>query len=216
MTPNEIVASARLYGILDTTYVTAAQWTPMAQALAAGGVDLVEVRAKGSSTAETRSLLESVLPIFVGAKIPVILNDELEIALAYPGVGLHIGQDDIAVEVARERLGPDRILGLSTHSPTQAEAAAGRTELTYFCVGPVYATPTKPEYAEVGLKLVAWTKAQSFAKPWFAIGGVNESTLADVLSAGAQRVVVVSAILQAEDPAEKVKTLQRRLDAAHS
>lgn len=200
-----------LYAILDTMYVAPDHWRTVAESLIHGGADMVEVRAKGITHRERRVLMEAVAPLFEDTDIPLIVNDDLELALAFPDVGLHLGQDDTPIHEAREALGEERILGLSTHSLAQAKAASAEERLTYFCVGPIYTTGTKPEYDAVGLDLVRDVARMRPERPWFAIGGVNRTTLPDVLEAGAKRVVVVSDILQADDPAAVIRELKEEM-----
>lgn len=204
--------SARFYAILDTGYVPAERWSDVCRALLLGGADIVQLRAKREDAAQRRALLDKMLPLFApGAVVatppPLIVNDDIELALQYPGVGLHVGQDDLPAVEARKRLGPDRVLGLSTHSPEQARGALDLPAgvLDYFAVGPVFATPTKPTYTPVGLELVRDVAAMAPSLPWFAIGGIKRDNLAAVRSAGAKRVVVVSEVLCAEDPAAAVR-----------
>ncbi|MGE9296706.1 MAG: thiamine phosphate synthase, partial [Puniceicoccales bacterium] len=140
----------RVYGILDTGYAPRAQWVDKCKALLDGGADIVQLRAKGSDLDERRALLEQILPLFAGSPTPLVVNDDWQLALEYPGLGVHIGQDDDPVDTVRAALGPDRILGLSTHSPAQAQGAIAQAALLdYFAVGPVFATPTKPDYIPV-------------------------------------------------------------------
>lgn len=203
----------RLYGILDTLYTSADNWLSTARAMARGGVHLVEVRAKDASTSDLVNLARAVDPVFRTRGIPLVVNDDLEAALAGPDWGLHIGQDDGDPVAFRQSLGPERILGLSTHSLDQARSALALPPgtLTYFAVGPVYATGTKPDYQPVGLDLVTRVAGLRPSLPWFAIGGINRRTLGEVLSAGASRVVVVSDILCATDPAAVTKELAQAL-----
>lgn len=209
--------AARLYAILDTGYVTDERWTTVAAALLAGGADLLQVRAKGRSAADRRRLCEAVLPVLAahrtatGRAVPLIVNDDVELAASLPEAGAHIGQDDMSPTAARALLGPGRVLGWSTHSRAQAEAAiAHRDLLDYFAVGPVYPTGTKPDYVPVGLDLVRQVANLAPPLPWFAIGGINATTLDAVLAAGAQRVVIVSALLTAPDPAATTAALRAR------
>jgi thiamine-phosphate pyrophosphorylase len=210
------LAAARFYGILDSAYVTADRWKSVCSSLIEGGADLIQVRAKGTSATERERLLFDLLPLFeLDSQQPpfLVINDDVELCARVPGLGLHVGQDDTPVREARERIGTDRLLGLSTHSPEQAQAAmdlpAGT--LDYFCTGPVFATQTKPDYEPVGLELVRWTAARNPELPWFCIGGINRATLAEVLQAGANRVVVVSDVLLDKDPAAAVRALKHQL-----
>ncbi len=206
------LVQARFYGILDAGYLSGeAQYEARARALIDGGADIVELRAKEADEAALRRLIDRLLPVFLDARVPLTLNDDVTLAAQYDGLGAHIGQDDMAVAAARSQLGEDRILGLSTHSLAQAQGAIAQAAvLDYFCVGPVYATATKPEYAAVGLDLVAEVAALAPTLPWFAIGGVNRRTANAVQAAGAPRVVVVSDALQADDTAAVVREIRRR------
>ena len=201
------------YGILDTGYVSADMWKFKCQSLIKGGADIIQLRAKKESLSERIALLEEVLPLFEEKDSPcLIINDDIELALKYPGLGLHVGQDDTAVLEARERLGPDRILGLSTHSLAQAtQAIAFSSVLNYFAVGPVFQTATKPTYEPVGLELISRVCALKPPIPFFAIGGVSRATVTQVRQAGAKRIVVVSDTLLAKDTAQAVAEIRSRI-----
>lgn len=179
----------------------------------AGGAGIIQLRAKQQSHSERQVLLESILPLFESEQAPpLIINDDLELALQYPNLGLHIGQDDAPVAQARTALGPNRILGLSTHSPEQAQAAiALADELSYFAVGPVFATQTKPDYIPVGLELVEYTAQLNPPIPWFCIGGIHRNNVARVKASGAERIVVVSDVLCDGDTTAAVQTLLSQL-----
>ncbi len=210
------LSSARFYAILDTGYVATGQWPETCRQLIAGGADLIQLRAKKESPERRRELLERILPLFEPAEAPpLIINDDIDLCLAYPGLGLHVGQDDLPVPEARERLGPDRILGLSTHSLEQARGAIEQANLLdYFAVGPVFATPTKPDYQAVGLELVRAVAALNPPLPFFCIGGIKRTNLSTVIQAAARRVVIVSDILQAPTPADAIQTCRRILTDA--
>ncbi len=210
--------SARFYAILDTGYVPRDRWTAVCRSLLLGGADIVQLRAKHETPAQRRALLEEIMPLFAAGAVvatppPLIVNDDIDLALAYPGLGLHVGQDDLPPRRAREQLGPDRLLGLSTHSPAQAQAAQAlpRGVLDYFAVGPVFATPTKPDYTPVGLELVRHVAGTRPSLPWFCIGGIKRNNLPEVLAAGASRVVVVSEVLVAPDPAAVIREFRAAL-----
>ena len=200
------LAEARLYAILDTAYVSFGNWRSVCADLIAGGAAIVQVRAKHSRPEERDELVREVLPLFEessGRAPQLIINDDVELCARYPITGLHIGQDDTPPTEARRRIGPDRVIGLSTHSFEQARAAdALAGTIDYFCVGPVFATQTKPDYTPVGPELVRRVSAMKPRLPWFAIGGINRLTLREVLAAGASRVVVVSDLLCASSPRE--------------
>lgn len=210
---------ARFYAILDTGYVPRIRWFAMAQALIAGGADLIQVRAKHESAAKREALVQEIRPLFKTSTVDgqlrpwLIVNDDVELCARTPGTGLHIGQDDMPPIDARRRIGPDRLLGWSTHSWTQVQAAMALPPgvLSYFCVGPLFATPTKPDYAPVGLDLATQVAAGGPTLPWFVIGGIKRANLDQTLAHGARRVVVVSEVLQAPDPAETVRGYRRAL-----
>lgn len=204
--------SGQFYAILDSGYVSADNWLPMAEALIAGGAHLIQVRAKKQNSTQRQNLVESILPLTQAAGIPLIVNDDIELASQLPGVGLHIGQDDISPAVARDTLGPDRIIGWSTHSPAQARSAIRQASLlSYFAVGPVFATMTKPDYTPVGLELVKYVAALDPPIPFFCIGGITRNNIGQVLQAGAKNIVIVSDILQAPDPQRAVRDLRNSL-----
>ncbi len=210
------LSSARFYAILDTGYVDSNRWPETCRQLITGGADLIQLRAKKESADRRRELLETILPLFEPAGTPpLIVNDDIDLCLEYPELGLHVGQEDLPAAEARERLGPDRILGLSTHSVEQARGAISLADqLSYFAVGPVFATPTKPDYAAVGLDLVRRVAELRPARPFFCIGGIKRDNVREVLNAGAERIVVVSDVLEDSDPAGVVRTYRDILPAA--
>lgn len=189
-----------------------------ADAALAGGVDIIQLRDKGSPGERQYGPLEArdelaALEVLAeaahrhGALFAV--NDRADIARAARADVLHLGQDDLPLPIAREIIGPAPVIGRSSHDPDQAAAAAAEA-VDYFCVGPCWPTPTKPGRAAPGLSLVRAVAESGTAKPWFAIGGIDEQRLPEVLDAGARRVVVVRAITAAEDPeaaASRLKAL---------
>ncbi len=216
MQRNHPLDSTRFYAILDTAYVPQERWVESCRALLQGGADLVQLRAKSTAPAERTALLEEILPLFADRVTPLVINDDIDLALEYPGLGLHVGQEDLNPREARRRLGEDRVLGLSTHSPDQARAALELgNNLSYFAVGPVFATRTKPGYTPVGLDLVAtvaaWERRSRSFPPWFCIGGITRENVHRVLEGGGRRVVVVSDVLCAPNIAEAVRAYQAAL-----
>ncbi len=208
--------SRRFYGILDTGYVRREHLLMKCRALIDGGTPVIQLRAKNAATEDRVAMLGALLPLCREHGVSLIINDDLEAALALDGVGLHVGQDDMAVEKARVRLGPGRILGLSNHSELEvmrAIAYAGAGMLDYFAVGPVFATQTKPDYVPVGLELVRFTVRQQPTVPWLAIGGINHTNTAAVAAAGAPAVVAVSGVLAADDTAAAVRALRQAMVA---
>lgn len=196
-----------------------------AEAALAGGVDIVQLRDKGSPGEKAFGPLEAreeiaALEILADAAhrhgALVAVNDRADVALAAAADVLHLGQDDLPLTVARQIVG-NRVIGRSTHDLAQAEAAIAESAPEgpdYFCVGPCWPTPTKPGRAAPGLGLVREVAALNTGKPWFAIGGIDAARLPDVLDAGARRVVVVRAITAADDPAAAAAQLAGMLRSA--
>jgi thiamine-phosphate pyrophosphorylase len=140
-----------------------------------------------------------------------VLNDRPDLVAAAAADGAHVGQDDMAVSAARAIVGPDRLIGLSTHSPAQVDRAAD-LDVDYIGVGPVHATPTKPGRPAVGLELVGYAAAHA-AVPFFAIGGISPENVRSVRSAGAERIAVVRALTEAPDPARAARRLRQGISA---
>ncbi len=194
--------------------------------LAPPGVQLVQLRRKGLEWREEVTLLRRLREAAiasaagaVGGPALISANDRADVAAFAPVDVLHLGQDDLPPSLARRIVGPEVLIGLSTHDERQLAAAIANPDIDYFCVGPVWETPTKAGRPGVGLALLerASAMAPPFAAgalPWFVTGGVDPKTLDDVLETGARRVVVVRAITQAPDPAEVAGELARRLRAA--
>lgn len=204
-----LLSAARLYGIVDLGYVAPAAASAMTRALCEGGVDLLQLRAKGLAPAAVEALARELLPITRDLGVPFILNDHVAVAASVGSDGVHVGQDDDAIASARATVGPGIFVGKSTHSLAQAEAAQAEGA-DYLGFGPLYATGTKPDYVPIGLDDIAAVYTR-VAAPVFCIGGVNASRLDEILAAGARRVVVVSAFLQATDPRAAVRELKARL-----
>jgi thiamine-phosphate pyrophosphorylase len=192
-----------------------------ADAALAGGVDIIQLRDKGSAGEQRFGPLEAREEIEVLATLAdaarrhgalFAVNDRADIALAADADVLHLGQDDLPLTVARRIVG-DRIVGRSTHDLDQVRAAVGE-DVNYFCVGPCWPTPTKPGRPAPGLDLIRATAALGTDKPWFAIGGIDAERLPEVLDAGARRVVVVRAITAADDPGAAAQRLAGMLSAA--
>lgn len=203
------LAAARLYGIADLGYVPPCELVAVTRALCAGGIDLLQLRAKKHRTGEIEIFARSMLPVTREHGVPLIINDHPEVAAETGAEGVHVGQDDDAVARARSVTGGAAIVGKSTHSLEQAvEAAAEGAD--YIGFGPLYATGTKPDYQPIGLADIA--EAQRRVRlPVFCIGGVNLERLDAILAAGARRVVIVSALLQAADIRAAVRAVKSRL-----
>jgi thiamine-phosphate pyrophosphorylase len=194
--------NARFYAILDTGYVAPDRLYTVATQIVRGGVDVLQLRAKGWARSEIVRVGQGLREIIPAGNAPslgplLVLNDHPGLVEEIGADGVHVGQDDLSVDTAREQAGPDVLVGKSTHSLAQA-LAAGREGADYIGVGPLFATPTKPDYAPVGLELIGQVAAQ-VQMPQFCIGGVNEHTLPDVLAAGARRIVIVSDLLKSPD-----------------
>ena len=208
------LAECRLYTFVDTAYLNGREPVTVARELCAGGSDIVQLRAKAEDSTTVRSLAEQILPITREAGVRLVINDYPRIAHEL-GVSAHLGQEDFFdagfTHVSQLAAAPDQLrIGLSTHAPAQAERALA-AQPDYIAIGPIYATNTKPTTQPVTLDYVRWA-AKHVNLPWFAIGGVNLQTLEAVLLAGARRVCVVSAILDAPDIAAACREFRRRLD----
>lgn len=177
------------------------------------GVDVVQLRMKEALAAEILWEGERYKEVCDERGVPFIVNDRPDIALALYAHGVHLGQDDLPPIVARDILGPHAIIGRSTHSREDIERAVDehtRGVCDYIAVGPVHPTPTAPGRPPVGYELVRYA-AERVTFPWFAIGGLDASNVADVVAAGARRIVVVRAIALADDPAAAAKELKEAL-----
>ena len=191
------LAARRLYGILDLGYVTAEAAPRTLEAMLAGGVGIVQLRAKGIALDVVAALARRLQPLARAAGVPFILNDYPYLAAELGLDGVHVGQDDLSVAQARKLLGPGRIVGKSTHSLAQAVAAAAEAP-DYLGFGPLFATPTKPDYQPIGTDDIRRAHEQ-VALPIYCIGGIKRENIPAILAAGARRVVIVSGILQAPD-----------------
>lgn len=207
--PASALTQARLYGIVDLGYVQPQEIVSMTRALCEGGVDLLQLRAKNLAPTSIESLSREMLQVTRDHGIPLIINDHPEIAARIGSEGVHVGQDDDSVARARQIVGPGVIVGKSTHSLAQALAAQAEGA-DYIGFGPLYATGTKPDYIPVGLQDIAEVHRQ-VQVPIFCIGGVNHARIAEVIQAGARRVVVVSAFLLAADVQAEVRQLKAAL-----
>eukprot|EP01031_Cornospumella_fuschlensis_P017911 gene17911-21913_t len=181
----------------------------MTVALCEGGTDVLQLRAKKLAKTEIERLARLMLPITQGHGVPLVINDQPDIAAAVGSEGVHVGQEDDAVAKARAVVGSGCFVGKSTHSLAQAVAAQAEGA-DYIGFGPLYATGTKPDYVPIGLEDI--TEVHRLVQvPIFCIGGVNGGRLSEIVGAGAQRVVVVSAFLQAADVRASVRSLKTAL-----
>ena len=206
-----------LYTFVDTAYLHGRPAAEIAQQLCDGGSDLIQLRAKDSSPDQIRRLAEQILPITERAGVGLVINDHPAIAQQVGAPLCHLGQEDFfdaghtqfSSLVTRHS---SLQFGLSTHAPGQAQRAL-LARPDYIAIGPVFATGTKPTARPVTLDYVRWAAAH-VSIPWFAIGGIDLKNLDEVLAAGATRICVVSAILNAPDVAQACQAFQSRLPSA--
>jgi len=208
------LADCRLYTFVDTANLRGRAPGLVAQQLCDGGSDLIQLRAKNFPPDEIRRLAEKILPVTRRANVGLVINDHLDIAREIGADICHLGQEDFFdaghTHVAQLKIQNSKLkIGLSTHAPMQAQRALD-AGADYLAIGPIYATGTKPTAKPVTLEYVRWAAAHATV-PWFAIGGVNLQTLDDVLAAGARRICVVSAILNAPDVAKACAAFRDRL-----
>ena len=201
------LAEARLYFVTDASTGEHA----LHEALA-GGVDVLQLREKAGSDEEILAAAATFRELCAEHGALFVLNDRPDLAVAAGADAVHMGQDDEAVAAVRERVGDELLIGLSTHSREQLSAALATTA-DYVCVGPVYATPTKPDYPAVGIDLVRHA-AETVDRPWFAIGGIDGTNIEEVAAAGAPRVAVVRAIRDAPEPRAAAAGLRAALEEA--
>ncbi|MET7284090.1 thiamine phosphate synthase [Kribbella sp. NPDC005582] len=180
----------------------------------AGGVDIVQLRQKEMEAADELAALEVFAAACKRHGKLLAVNDRADIAFAAGADVLHLGQRDLPVHAARGVIGSEPIIGRSTHTFSQVNAAVAEHGSEYFCVGPTWETPTKPGRQAAGLELVSYAASRQQSKPWFAIGGIDLARLDEVMAAGATRVVVVRAITDADDPGAAAAEFSRRLRSA--
>lgn len=191
--------TGQLYAIVDLGYVKPENAVAAAQALLAGGADVLQLRAKGHAEQDIEELSRMILPLCREASVPFIVNDYPAIAAAIGADGVHIGQDDGTLAAVREIVGPDMIVGRSTHSPDQARSAL-EEGFDYIGFGPLFPTPTKLGRPGIGIENIAAVQAEvGLQIAVFCIGGIKRDNLPQVLSAGAKNAVIVSDLLAAPD-----------------
>jgi thiamine-phosphate pyrophosphorylase len=206
MTPRQRVAATRLYLVCD------ARPRAFLEAALRGGVDMIQLRDKEldddglvAAAREFRAAADAHGALF-------ILNDRPDLVAACRADGVHVGQDDEPPAAARAAVGPDRIVGQSTHAPAEADAAQADPELDYVVAGPVHETPTKAGRPATGLSYIEYA-ARHVRRPWFAIGGLNAANVHEVVECGARRIVIVRAITEAADPEAAARELRAALEA---
>jgi thiamine-phosphate pyrophosphorylase len=197
------LSECRLYGIIDLGYVERRDAARVIEQMIQGGVDLIQLRGKNKSIGELVELAAELHGLTAKSSTPLIVNDYAEIARQRPVEGVHVGQDDDTIEIVRQKVARAILVGKSTHNLEQAQAAQ-REGADYIGFGPIFATPTKPDYAPIGLEDISRVHAE-VNLPIFCIGGINIDNLQRVIDAGAKRVVMVSALLKAHNIVDYVR-----------
>ncbi len=212
------ISAARLYLCTDSR-PRQNDFEQFLDAAFAGGVDIIQLRDKTISAGQELELLQILRTVAERHGRPWSVNDRADLAAVSGAPVFHVGQQDLPPSAARTVLGPDVAIGLSSNTPDLAAQAMDNTDLAYFCTGPIWATPTKPGRAAVGLDLIRSTaqreqqrqSAGHHTNPWFAIGGIDLTNIDQVIDAGARRVVVVRAITEASDPTAAASLIRSRL-----
>jgi thiamine-phosphate pyrophosphorylase len=204
------LAAARLYLICGAS-PDASGLPDLLRGAIAGGVDVVQLREKELPDGELVSVARALLALSERLGALFVINDHPAVAREVGADGVHVGQDDMPVEHVRELVGPDMLIGLSTHAPEEIDAVDPAV-VDYIGVGPVHATPTKPGRPAVGLELVRYAAAHA-PVPFFAIGGLDAGNIAESIEAGAERVCVLRAIAAAENPETAARSLRDLLDS---
>ena len=205
MTPRERIGAARLYLVCDARPV---EWL---RGALRGGVDVVQLRDRSLDEGAVVAAARAFRAAADEAGALFMLNDRPDLVVACEADGVHVGQEDATPAQARAAVGPERIVGRSTHAPAQADAAAADPDVDYLAVGPVHATPTKPGRLPAGLDYVSYA-ARTVDKPWFAIGGLDAGNAHEVVGRGATRIVVVRAITESDDPEAAARALRAALE----
>ncbi len=204
------LAAARLYLCTDARE-RQRDLARFLDAVLGAGVDIVQLRQKGLEAGQELRYLDTFRAACDAHGALLAVNDRADVAYAAGADVLHLGQDDLSAQVARELIGPAPVIGLSSHDPAQAAAARTDPAADYFCAGPVWPTPTKPGRPAPGLGLIRYVAGLPETRPWFAIGSIDHDTVGQVLDAGATRIVVVRALTEAADPAAAAASLRARL-----
>ena len=199
----------QLYVIIDRAAVSARDPVEVASAAIRGGADVIQLRDKTGSARQQLETARRLRPLTRAAGIPLIINDRADLAFASEADGIHLGQDDLPIQEVRRIVGPDTLIGKSTHSLDQALAAQAEGA-NYIGVGPIFPTPTKPDYGSVGTGLIEEVAAR-IELPFVCIGGIELGNVEQVVEAGARCVAVVRAVCAAENPESAARRLKRLL-----
>ena len=205
------LGGCRLYGILDLGYVPPEQVSAVAAQMLAGGVDIIQLRAKKHTPAEIARIAGELHELTRRANVPLVINDHPAVAREVGAQGVHVGQDDLSLDEARRIAGRGCFVGRSTHSGEQATRAAAEGA-DYIGFGPLFATPTKPDYVPIGLSDIREVQT-TVPVPVFCIGGIKLQNLPEVIAAGARRIVIVSEMLQAPDVAAYARSARALLNS---
>jgi len=204
------LSDCRLYGILDLGYVGIDDAVRLTKSMIDGDVDLIQLRAKEHSVEEIVDLAGKLHQVTSAAGVPLIVNDHAEVAAKVPVEGVHLGQDDDSLAHARKKAGRHVLVGKSTHSLEQA-VEAEREGADYVGFGPIFATPTKPDYQPIGLTGIKRVHNE-ITVPTFCIGGIKIDNLGQVIAAGARRVAIVSGLLKAPNIAKYARACKALLN----
>jgi thiamine-phosphate pyrophosphorylase len=202
------LAAARLYVVTGAR----GDLAEFLDSVLGAGVDVIQLREKDAEAGDLLRWSETFRQAADRHGALFIVNDRPDVALATGADGVHLGQNDLPAGAARDLLGAEAVIGLSTHSPEQFDSAP--PEADYLCAGPVWETPTKPGRPPVGLDLVRHAAASEESRPWFAIGGIDAGNLSQVVEAGARRIVVVRAATEAPDPGDAARELRQLMAAS--
>lgn len=205
------IQDCRLYVILDRDALRGRDPLPVAQAAIRGGADLLQWRDKKACDEEFLEVAQALRDLTGRLKSIFVVNDRVDVACVVAADGVHVGQRDLPIAQVRRRVGNSMLIGCSTHSLDQAEKAQ-QAGADYLGVGPVFATPTKPDVRPVGLPLIE-SVHPVIRIPWFAIGGIDFEKIPEVLSAGAKRVAVVRAVSGAKDPLRAARALKMQISS---
>ena len=197
------LARARLYVVTDARE-RQGDLADFLEEILSAGVDIVQLREKDAEAGDLLTWGEVFRPAAERNGALFVVNDRPDVAFALEADGVHVGQNDLPVGVARRIVGPDALIGLSTHDTAQLQGAP--SDADYVCAGPVHPTPTKAGRASTGLGLIEHA-ARHEPRPWFAIGGIDQRTVLAAVEAGARRIVVARAVTEAPDPGDAVRAL---------
>ena len=175
-----------------------------------GGVDIIQLREKNEKESKVLELAKEIKKLINKTNVLFIINDRIDMALAADADGVHLGQDDLSVSEARKITPDGFLIGLSTHSIEQGQSGL-KYGADYLGVGPVFPTPTKPNYKAAGLEYVEWAAKNLKDISWFAIGSIDETNIDKVINASVRKIAVVRAIMNSKDPLTTTKLLKRRL-----